>query len=263
MQDLSFEAAVELIRAKDPRYHREAYQFVRDALDHTQQSLGKDSSNPIRHVTGQQLLQGIRDYALIQFGPMAMTVLAEWGIHGCQDFGEIVFNMVESRVAPAFSPGDIKDVDCFAAKLKQQSDPVSRLLWREFSEDLRRAVATSAKAKELETALVKELNEILRKCSIYEEKRFADVKLSEQTRSLASLGLQGTELAQFNRLLLEDAYPTELSQSHGLLAKTENDTRADFAAGYDFCEAFRKPFLPPSKQSDSPPKPTAAPAPSR
>src|SRR6202040_2003319 len=104
--------------------------------------------------TGRQLLEGIRDYALAQFGPMAMTVLEEWGIRGCSDFGEIVFNMVESRAAPAFSPEDIKDVKCFAAKLKQQSDPVSRLLWPRFSEDLRQAVVAAAKPREFEATLV-------------------------------------------------------------------------------------------------------------
>ena len=41
------------------------------------------------------MLAGIRDYALQQFGPMAKTVLEEWGIHSGRDFGEIVFNMIE------------------------------------------------------------------------------------------------------------------------------------------------------------------------
>jgi hypothetical protein len=192
-----------------------------------------------------------------------MTVLEEWGVRGCQDFGEIVFNLVESRSAPPFSSGDIKDLECFMAKLRRQSDPVARLLWRQFSHDLRQAAAASEKTKEFEEALVKELNEILQTCSIYDAERFAGVTLSEQTRSLAGLGLQGSALAQFNRLLLEDIYPMELNQSHGLLAKTENDTRADFAAGYDFYEAFRKPFLPPSKQESSMQNIKPVPAPSR
>ena len=50
---------------------------------------------PIRHVTGQELLDGIRAYALEQFGPMVPTVFEEWGLQNCADFGEIVFNMVE------------------------------------------------------------------------------------------------------------------------------------------------------------------------
>jgi uncharacterized repeat protein (TIGR04138 family) len=95
MQEVSFDEALELIRAKDPRYARDAYLFIREALDYTQKTTGKDSRGRIRHVSGQELLGGIRDYALAQFGPMAMTVLEEWGIHKCLDFGNMVFNMVE------------------------------------------------------------------------------------------------------------------------------------------------------------------------
>ncbi|HEY5910949.1 MAG TPA: Minf_1886 family protein [Verrucomicrobiae bacterium] len=95
MQEVSFEEALDLIRQKDPRYAREAYFFVREALDYTQKHIAKGEHGTIRHVTGQELLAGIREYALAQFGPMAMFVLEEWGIHTCADFGEIVFNMVE------------------------------------------------------------------------------------------------------------------------------------------------------------------------
>jgi uncharacterized repeat protein (TIGR04138 family) len=95
MHEVNFDEAVEQIRAKDPRYHREAYLFVREALDHTQKNLAKDTRGRIRHVSGQELLGGIREYAVAQYGPMAQTLLAEWGVHRCEDFGEIVFNMVE------------------------------------------------------------------------------------------------------------------------------------------------------------------------
>ena len=95
MHEISFEEALAKILAKDPRYQRDAYFFVREALDHTQKTVGKDARGRIRHVTGQELLGGIRDFALQQFGPMVKTVLEEWGIHCCADFGEIVFNMIE------------------------------------------------------------------------------------------------------------------------------------------------------------------------
>ena len=95
MHEVSFEEALVKIQAKDNRYHREGYLFVREALDHTQKTVGKDSRGRLRHVTGQELLAGIREYALKQFGPMSNTVLEEWGIRRCEDFGEIVFNMVE------------------------------------------------------------------------------------------------------------------------------------------------------------------------
>jgi uncharacterized repeat protein (TIGR04138 family) len=95
MQEVSFEQALAEIQAKDPRYQREAYFFVREALDHTQKSVAKDSRGRIRHVSGRELLAGIREFALQQFGPMTKTLLEEWGVRCGQDFGEIVFNMVE------------------------------------------------------------------------------------------------------------------------------------------------------------------------
>jgi uncharacterized repeat protein (TIGR04138 family) len=96
MHEVSFEEALGKMRAKDPRFDRDAYLFVREALDHTQKVISKDTRGRMRHVSGQELLEGIRDFALAQFGPMVMTVLESWGIHACSDFGDIVFNMVEA-----------------------------------------------------------------------------------------------------------------------------------------------------------------------
>ncbi len=96
MQAVDFEETLEKIIATDPRYDREAYQFVREALDHTQEHLVKSNKGAVRHVTGQELLEGIRNYGLEQYGPMTLTVLEEWGVHSGEDFGEIVFNMVEA-----------------------------------------------------------------------------------------------------------------------------------------------------------------------
>jgi uncharacterized repeat protein (TIGR04138 family) len=139
MQEVSFEEALEQIVAKDPRYHRDAYLFVREALDYTQKKIAKETKCRLRHVTGQELLEGIREFALQQFGPMSLTVFDEWGVRSGRDFGEIVFNMVDI----------------------------------------------------------------------------------------------------------------------GLLAKTSEDSRADFAGGYDFNEAFRKPFLPPNPKANKPTPPSS------
>ncbi len=95
MHEATFEEGLELILAKDPRYRRDAYLFLRDALDFTQKAIVKENREKMRHVTGQELLAGIREFALSQFGPMTITVFEEWGVRNCQDFGEIVFNMVE------------------------------------------------------------------------------------------------------------------------------------------------------------------------
>jgi len=98
MHAANFEETVEKIATRDSRYAREAYYFVRDALDHTQKLLGRSGKEEIHHVTGQELLEGTRAYALQQYGPMVITVFHEWGIRHCEDFGEIVFNMVEASI---------------------------------------------------------------------------------------------------------------------------------------------------------------------
>ena len=99
MHGISFDEELEKIVSKDARYAREAYVFVREALDHTQKSITKPAREDApRHVSGQELLAGIRDFGLQQYGPMTLTVLNEWGIRRCEDFGEIVFNMVENSL---------------------------------------------------------------------------------------------------------------------------------------------------------------------
>ncbi len=61
---------------------------------------------------GGELLHGIREYALSVYGPMTPTLFAEWGIHCCEDFGEIVFNMIRHHQvtqSDSDSPDDFKD----------------------------------------------------------------------------------------------------------------------------------------------------------
>ena len=98
MQELNFEEVVDRIVERDTRYPREAYTLLREALDFTQQQVHKKSRGKVRHVSGRELLDGIREFVLQQYGPMAITVLEEWGIHNTSDFGEVVFNMVEHRL---------------------------------------------------------------------------------------------------------------------------------------------------------------------
>ena len=98
MQKVSFEETVERIVERDPRYGRDAYEFVREALEFTQQQVAGMEPEGQRHVSGQQLLEGIRDYALREFGPMAITLFDAWGIRKCEDFGEIVFLLIEHGI---------------------------------------------------------------------------------------------------------------------------------------------------------------------
>src|SRR5215207_5065114 len=98
MHEVIFEETLETILQKDPRYQRGAYVFIRESLDHTQKLLGRSGREEVHHVSGQELLEGIRAYALDQYGPMTLAVLNEWGLRHCEDFGELVFNMVEASI---------------------------------------------------------------------------------------------------------------------------------------------------------------------
>ena len=103
---------IEAIIASDPRFKFEAYSFVMAGLHHTVTKLTKP-----RHVTGKELCEGLRDYALEQYGPMARTVLNYWGIRCTDDFGSIVFHLVESellRKTEEDSPVDFENVYDFS-----------------------------------------------------------------------------------------------------------------------------------------------------
>jgi len=98
MQKVNFGEALSGTLRHDPRFDRDAYLFVREGLDFTIKMLKKETSGAGRHVTGKELLEGLRRHALDQFGPLTKTVLNHWNIHRCEDFADIVFNMVESGI---------------------------------------------------------------------------------------------------------------------------------------------------------------------
>jgi uncharacterized repeat protein (TIGR04138 family) len=91
---------------RDPRFAYEAYEFLFHALHHSQKMLGREppetteggtsSADSGHHISGVELLQGVRDLALREFGLMARTVFRQWGIRRTDDFGEMVFNLVEA-----------------------------------------------------------------------------------------------------------------------------------------------------------------------
>lgn len=85
---------IEHIVKRDTRYKIDAYNFVLQALNYTTSAKLKKP----RHITGRELLEGIRQYVKEQFGPMARTVLEYWGINFTEDFGNIVFNLVDAKI---------------------------------------------------------------------------------------------------------------------------------------------------------------------
>jgi hypothetical protein len=101
MADLDVEQIVTLIRKEDPRFDRQAYKFVRDGLEYAVKELKKRDAARAkisRHVSGRELSEGLRAYALEQFGPLTKTVLNSWGLHETIHFGDIVYNLIEYNV---------------------------------------------------------------------------------------------------------------------------------------------------------------------
>jgi|TARA_Y100000031_G_C8099617_1_gene328070 uncharacterized repeat protein (TIGR04138 family) len=89
---------------KDKRYEIEAYSFAIQALEFTTKKLNRKG-----HVSGEEILDGIRVYALEEFGPMARTVLENWGITKTKDFGEIIFNMINAGLLGKTEQDSIED----------------------------------------------------------------------------------------------------------------------------------------------------------
>ena len=109
MQKIGFAEALESIVANNPRYHRDGYIFLRDALDFTTKQQKKVKGVSVRHVSGPELLDGVRQYALKEFGPMVMTVFDSWGIHSSEDVGHMVFNLIGAGIFGKTEADSIKD----------------------------------------------------------------------------------------------------------------------------------------------------------
>lgn len=90
---MDFEEVLDGVLKKNKRYTKEAYEFLMSALGYTQKKLNKQG-----HVTGRELLQGIKELALAVYGPMSKHVLESWGVHKTSDWGDIVFTLVEAKL---------------------------------------------------------------------------------------------------------------------------------------------------------------------
>ena len=97
--DEDFLREIDELSERDGRYAKAAYLFIYDALQHTVEKLGRaEQPRDQRHVSGGDLLRGISDYALSQFGPLTQAVIERWGVRQTRDFGEIVFALVEAEL---------------------------------------------------------------------------------------------------------------------------------------------------------------------
>lgn len=90
--------AIAKLREQNPTYAPAAYHFIRRSLDHSLRKLKRRDADHPAHVTGKELLEGFRELALAEFGPLAKTVLEDWGISKCSEVGEIVFQLVHMGV---------------------------------------------------------------------------------------------------------------------------------------------------------------------
>ena len=102
----NLEERLKQVVARDGRYHINAYRFVYEALDYTVKRLDKK-----RHISGRELLEGIKNLALEQFGGLACMVLGIWGVSKTADFGNSVFNLVEADLMSRSEDDNREDFD--------------------------------------------------------------------------------------------------------------------------------------------------------
>ena len=91
------EALREIVQ-NDPRYELDAYLFLRESLDLAVRLFNKPTEGTARHVSGRELLEAVRQHAIQEYGPLSFRVLQSWGVTRTENFGDIVFNMVEHGV---------------------------------------------------------------------------------------------------------------------------------------------------------------------
>ncbi|MHC4909703.1 MAG: Minf_1886 family protein [Planctomycetota bacterium] len=103
------------VMAKAGPYPIEAFGFVREGLSYTAQRVHDDFeelADAGRHISGQELCMGLRDYAIDQYGMLAPTVLSHWRIRRTDDFGRIVYAMIEAGL---MTQTDADSIDDFRA----------------------------------------------------------------------------------------------------------------------------------------------------
>ena len=131
---------------EDKRFKLEAYQFIRESLQYAHEHLMIDQCDAVepvqgsgekgattapgpQHVTGQQLCEACRLYAVEQYGYLAKIVLANWGVHSTSDFGELVYNLIrieQMRKSDSDRREDFDDVYDFEDAFEPQFEFASK-----------------------------------------------------------------------------------------------------------------------------------------
>lgn len=111
MNELQFaEDVLARIRARGGQYHERSYLFVLAAIEYLQTRL-----DARRHVTGAELAWACRDFAREQFGLLAPHVLGHWGVTRTEDFGRIVFTLVDVGLLVTQPGDDVADFEAVYA----------------------------------------------------------------------------------------------------------------------------------------------------
>lgn len=156
--------------------------------------------------------------------------------HLCNIHGFDFYFNGASGDAIRFSTADLKDLAQFAWKLMLPHGPVSAYIKDMLSKATQQVLSTyrltGAEPKMVEAALIEDLNEIITGDLIFEPTRFSNVNLREQTKELLVRALNGAEVARVNRLLLEDAYPREISGKYSGTYQTALDRNTRFVQGF-------------------------------
>lgn len=131
MEKIRFEEALNLVTKNDQRYQKDGYHFLREALDHTVKDLRGDELIEHRHVSGPELVEGLVNYALGEYGSMAAIVLDSWGIESGEDVGKMVFNLIEVGAfgkSEEDSPADFANLGNLHESLRSPYRPTREVL---------------------------------------------------------------------------------------------------------------------------------------
>lgn len=112
-QFLDYDAALDVVLDSDKRYARQAYIFVQRALHYYREKRG--GAETPGHIRGPELLTGVRELAVDEYGPMARSVLNGWGLESGEDVGEIVYNLIQAGLMSKTEEDDKGD---FAGVMK-------------------------------------------------------------------------------------------------------------------------------------------------
>ena len=97
------------IAAQHNLYAANAYYFILDALSVTARKVKKQNPSHSRHLSGLELSNGIKNYALKRFGCMSYTVMSVWGLHRTNDFGSIVYHLINAGVLGKSDEDSLED----------------------------------------------------------------------------------------------------------------------------------------------------------